>query len=306
MGRIALLIVLLALTGCGGSSGAKPVSAEAQGFPGEVVQADGHKVYFDCRGTGSPTAVFLNGHAEESSNWGNLFEQTAHLTRTCEYDRFGIGLTGTYGTIGSKVRDAHDHVRELEQVLKNGDIRKPYVLVGHSWGGALAVLYAGTHDDVAGVVLVDGVAPDSDSVIHAALPPKRAGESQAITELRNEAPTKPLDDPENLDWPKSMAEAGKVTSLGDTPLIVISAGQRFTGDLHFLDPVWSRLQSKQARLSSDSMHVLAPGSSHFVQLDAPEVVLAATRAVVDAVRNDRHLAPCAAIFGQLADARCVG
>ena len=80
-----------------------------------------------------------------------------------------------------------------------------------------------------------------------------------------------------------------------------------TGDLHFLDPVVVRLQSKkQARLSSDSVHVLAPKSSHFVQVDAPDVVLASTRAVVDAVRNDRHLAPCAATFGRLADARCLG
>lgn len=301
------MIALLIVVGCG-EHRPKPVSAEAQGFPGEVVEADGHRVYFECRGSGSPTVVFLNGHPEESSNWGNLFDQTARLTRACEYDRFGLGLTATYGAIDSKMRDAHDHVRELEQVLKNGDIRKPYVLVGHSWGGALAVLYAGTHDDVEGVVLVDGSVPGQDAATRAALPPKRSGESPAMTEIRNEvsAEAKPIADPENLDWPKSLAEAGTVTSLGDTPLIVISAGHRFTGDLHFLDSLESRLQSKQARLSTDSVHVLAPKSSHFVQLDAPDVVLASTRAVVDAVRNDRHLAPCAATFGRLADARCPG
>ena len=154
-----------------------------------------------------------------------------------------------------------------------------------------------------GVVLDDGAVPLS--VIDAALPPKRAGEPQAITEIRN-GQTPPLQDPEDFDYTKSMAEAGKVTSLGDTPLITISAGQRFTGALRFLDPVILRWQSKQARLTSDNVHVLAPKSSHFVQLDAPDVVLAATRAVVDAVRNDRHLAPCAAIFGRLADARCLG
>jgi pimeloyl-ACP methyl ester carboxylesterase len=305
MRLIVLMIALLGLVGCG-EHRPKPV-ADAKGNSGEVVEADGHQVYFECRGTGSPTVVFLNGNPEASYKWGNLFDQTARLTRACEYDRFGLGLTAAYGPIDSKVRDAHDHVRELEQVLKNGDIHKPYVLVGHSWGGALAVLYAGTHDDVEGVVLVDGSVPGLDAVVHAALPPKRTGESQAITEIRNEVPAKPLDDPEHLDWPKALAEAGTVTSLGDTPLIVISAGHRFTGDLHFLDPVVVRLQSKkQARLSSDSVHVLAPKSSHFVQLDAPDVVLASTRAVVDAVRNHRHLAPCAATFGRLADARCLG
>lgn len=304
---MALLIVLLALTGCGGGSGPKPVSAKAQGFPGEVVEADGHQVYFDCEGSGSPTVVFLNGHPEDSSNWGDLLQQTAQVTRSCQYDRDGLGLTATYGAIGSKVRDAHDQVRELEQLLKYGGIKKPYVFVGHSWGGPLAVLYAGTHgDDVKGVVLVDGTVPGQDAAVHAALPPKRAGEPPLITEIRNEVPTKPLDDPEDMDWTKSLAEAGKVTSLGDTPLIVITAGHNFFGDLSFLAPVVLRLQSKEARLSSDSVHVLAPKSSHFVQLDAPDVVLAAMRAVVDSVRNHRHLAHCAAIFGRLVDARCLG
>src|SRR3954451_7244358 len=160
MRLIALVFVLLTHTGCGGGNGPKPVSAKEQGFPGEVVEADGHKVYFDCRGTGSPTVVFLNGLDEESSNWGNLLEQSADVTRSCAYDRAGLGLTATYGTVGSKVRDAHDEVLELEQLLKNGGIRKPYVFVGHSWGGSLALLYAGTHGgDVKGIVLDDGAVP---------------------------------------------------------------------------------------------------------------------------------------------------
>lgn len=216
-----------------------------------------------------------------------------------------MGLTATYGIIGSRVRDGRDQARELEQVLKNGRIPKPYVLVGHSWGGSLAVLYAGTHDDVKGIVLVDAAVPGQERVIRAALPPKRTGEPQAITEWRNAPPAKPVGDPENLNWPKSLAEAGNVTSLGDRPEIVVSAGRNFTGDVRFLSPVWVRLQSKLARLSSNSVHVLAPRSSHFVQLDAPDVVLAAARAVVDAVRNARPLAPCAAIFAHIADAKCL-
>ncbi len=302
--RLGLLFVVLALAGCGHQL-PKPVSAKPQGFPGYVVEADGHKVYFECRGSGSPTVVLLNGHPEEASNWGDYFDTSARLTRTCEYDRFGMGLTATYGIIGSRVRDGRDQARELEHVLKNGRIPKPYVLVGHSWGGSLAVLYAGTHDDVKGIVLVDAAVPSQERVIRAALPPKRPGEPQAITEWRNPPPATPVGDPENLNWPKSLAEAGNVTSLGDRPEIVVSAGRNFTGDVRFLSPVWVRLQSKLARLSSNSVHVLAPRSSHFVQLDAPDVVLAAARAVVDAVRNARPLAPCAAIFAHLADAKCL-
>ena len=54
-----IVIATLAVAGCGGQTHPKPTKAE--GLPGSVVVADGHKVYFDCEGKGSPTVVFLNG-----------------------------------------------------------------------------------------------------------------------------------------------------------------------------------------------------------------------------------------------------
>jgi pimeloyl-ACP methyl ester carboxylesterase len=137
--------------GCGGNR-PRPVSSEKQGLPGEVVEADGHEVHFDCRGTGSPTVVFLNGHPEEAYAWDAVFDKSSRLTRSCKYDRYGMGLTAVYGRMAPKARDARDQERELDQLLTNGRIPKPYVFVGHSWGGALGRLYAGTHDDVKGIV----------------------------------------------------------------------------------------------------------------------------------------------------------
>ena len=302
---ITILLAALTLVGCGANR-PKPVSASKQGLPGEIVEADGHEVHFECRGTGSPTVVFLNGHPEEAYNWDAVFDKSSRLTRSCEYDRYGMGLTAVFGRIAPKARDARDQERELDQLLNNGEIPKPYVFVGHSWGGALGRLYAGAHDDVKGIVFVDSVTPGQEAALSAAVPPKRAGESPLITQRRDYRDPKPLDDPENLDWGKSLEEAGQVSSLGDRPDIVITAGKTWFGDLNFETPVWMRLQNKLAALSSDSVHVLAPRSSHFVQMDAPDVLLASIRAVVNAVRDNRRLAPCAAIFGHVADARCLG
>jgi pimeloyl-ACP methyl ester carboxylesterase len=300
---VALLIAALALVGCGGASRPKAVKAEA--LPGYVVETDGHKVYFDCEGTGSPTVVFLSGWGEDSSSWGSVFDGSSHMTRSCEYDRYGLGLTSVYSALPRKARDAHDQVREFEQLLRNAAIAKPYVLVGHSWGGALARLYAGTHDDVKAVVFVDSSSPGQDTALAAAVPPKRADEPELFTELRNAHASDPLHNPENLDWAKSLAEVGEVTSLGNRPEIVITAGNTFAGIADVLFPVWSRLQNKLAGLSSRSVHVLAPTSTHFVQTDAPEVVLASVRAAVNAVRDDGHLASCAAIFRHVADGKCL-
>lgn len=302
-GVLLVVSAVLVLVGCGGDS--RPKAVKAESLPGYVVEADGHKVYFDCEGKGSPTVVFVSGWGGDSSNWVSVFDRTSHLTRSCAYDRYGTGLTSAYGTLPQKPRDAHDQVRELEHLLENADIAKPYVLVGHSWGGALARLYAGTHDDVKGVVFVDSAAPGQDSALVAALPPKRAAEPQLFSEVRHMLRAKPLENPEYLDWGKSLDEVGEVTSLGDRPEIVITAGSTFGGDEGVLLPVWARLQNKLAGLSSQSVHVLAPASSHFVQADAPDVVQAAVRAVVKAVRDDEHLASCETIFRGVAAAKCL-
>lgn len=296
-------LALAALAGCGEDK-PKPVKAESR--PGSVVEADGHKVYFECTGKGSPTVVFLNGWGEDSSSWLSVESESANLTRSCIYDRYGVGTTNEYGALPAKARDANDQVDELEQLLDNANIAKPYVLVGHSWGGALARLYAGKHDEVEGVVFVDSSAPGQDTALVAALPPKRADEPGLFSELRDALSTKPVDSPEHLDWSKSLDEVGEVSSLGDRPEIVITAGSTFAGDEAVLLPVWNWLQNEIAGLSSQSVHVRAPGAAHFVQLDAPEVVQAAIRAVVNAVRNDGQVASCREIFGGVSGAICVG
>jgi pimeloyl-ACP methyl ester carboxylesterase len=272
--------------------------------PGSVVVADGHKVYFDCEGKGSPTVVFLNGWGDDSSTWISVFDPTSRLTRSCVYDRAGTGQTVTYGPLPRRARDAHDQVRELEQLLRNGDIKTPYVLVGHSWGGALARFYAGTHDDVKAVVLVDASSPGQDAAIKAALPPEKTGEPPLLQELRR-PPGAALTAPEYLAWHKSLTEVGDVTSLGDRPLIVITAGNTFLGFKDVMFPVWLKLQNQQASLSTRSVHVLAPTSGHYVQTEAPELVVAAIRAAVRATRNGGRLASCGEIFRNVANRRCL-
>jgi len=306
MRRAALLLATAALVSCGGSD-AGPKLTKVASFPGSLVEADGHQVYFDCQGTGSPTVVFLSGWGSESADWLNIFDHVKQRTRTCEYDRGEVGVTAAYGSaLPRKGRDAHDQVHELEQLIDNADIPKPYVLVGHSWGGALARLYAGTHDDVKAVVFVDSASPGQDAAIQAALPPKRADEPALLTQLRHPAAADPVLNPEYLDWRKSLQEVATVEDLGDLPVVVLTAGNDFGEGTRYLLPVWLRLQDRIARLSTRSIHVLAPTSSHFVQLDEPDVTTAAVDAAVEAARDDGKLASCAAIFAHVRGGHCVG
>ena len=85
--------------------------------------------------------------------------------------------------------------------------------------------------------------------------------------------------------------AARTGSLGDLPVTVVTAsGPTWWPDLPpNLDPVafremWLRLQSQLTTLSTESRQVFADHSSHFVNFDQPEVIVAAVRQMIDRVR----------------------
>ena len=114
----------------------------------------------DCTGTGTPTVVMLHGIIWESGFGGDSVAwdatREALPTRTCAYDRRNVGLSEQVPGTSS----ATDAVEDLHGVLEAAGVEPPYVLAGHSFGGLLSLLYAGTYpDEVAGIVLVDATLP---------------------------------------------------------------------------------------------------------------------------------------------------
>lgn len=82
----------------------------------------------------------------------NQLEKTNPHMQVISYDRAGAG----WSEKGSTPSTLDGAVSNLEQLLKNGEIKPPYIIVGHSYGGFIAQLYALRHpEDVKGIVLVD-------------------------------------------------------------------------------------------------------------------------------------------------------
>ena len=193
----------------------------------------------------------------------------------------------------------------------------PYVLVGHSYGGMLVHLYAATYPgDVAGLVLLDSAHPDQISRLLATLPPRRNGEPHALSDLRKGLhlqATAP--NPEGVDLTESSNQARAAGPIGNKPLIVVTAGEDFDptglpglpGIVRRARRAWLRMQDDLARLSPDSVHVIAAYSPHFVMsaLGQPELVTRAVDAVVLAARAHSQLPRCRALFAPPA-ANCVG
>jgi pimeloyl-ACP methyl ester carboxylesterase len=297
--RGLLLVALpLLLAGCGKHTTPQRVDTRHHTAPaivdgGRLVDVGGHRLYLTCAGSGSPTVVLEAGFGGSSADWRDTQRDLARTTRTCAYDRAGLG-----SSVGrSGVHDASDEIRDLQQLLFSARIPPPYVLAGHAYGGLLTRLYARAHPrDVAGLVLVDAVGRDA-TARQLAIWPK-----SVEPDARKKAAEPVVND---VDVRASEALDARVRSLGDLPLVVIEAGrheQIFGPDKTPLwraeARLWSRMQAELARLSSDHVHVLARRSDHFVQrIDGqPRVVADALRAVVRAAREKTRLPPCAALF----------
>ena len=120
--------------------------------PGAMVWVDGHKLNLVCEGTGTPTVVMEMGSGEPAILFRPVQDQIARLTRTCSYDRPGIG----WSEANPELRTIRDRAAELYILLKSSELPGPYVLVAHSYGGLIVRAFFREHPtDVGGLVLID-------------------------------------------------------------------------------------------------------------------------------------------------------
>jgi pimeloyl-ACP methyl ester carboxylesterase len=100
--------------------------------------------------------VFDAALGASSLSWSLVQPQVAGFARACVYDRAGFG----WSEAGPMPRTAGRSADELHRLLHRADVPPPYVVVGHSFGGLVARLFAARHPrDVVGLVLVEPAIP---------------------------------------------------------------------------------------------------------------------------------------------------
>jgi pimeloyl-ACP methyl ester carboxylesterase len=187
--------------------------------------------------------VLEAGLGGDTFNWQDVQRRLGQTTRTCAYDRAGNGLSA-----------AGDDVDDLGRLLDHAHIAPPYVLVGHSYRGLLVRLFAHVHPDAtAGVVLVDAMGRDQTRRVLAIWP-------RSLAKVLRREQARPVRG--GVDLAAGEALAARVSSLGDTPLAVVTGGHQQWE--HVSPPLtralrrqWAVMQDELAALSSDHLHVVA-------------------------------------------------
>jgi haloalkane dehalogenase len=126
-------------------------------LPKNTCQVDGKVMAYVELGEGSPT-VFLHGNPASSYIWRNIMPMVAPYGRCIAPDLIGMGdsekLEGDdpmrYGSL--------QHRHFVEGLLEKLGVTEDVVLVGHDWGGALAMDWARRHAEaVRGIVYFETI-----------------------------------------------------------------------------------------------------------------------------------------------------
>ena len=144
----------------GGVAGTTPLASQTADIgppPGELVDIGGRSLHVICSGSGTPTVLIEAGASAFAIDFSLVQPGIARATRVCAYDRAGMGWSSPRGDLETPARI----VADLDAMLKAMGEKRPFVLVGASFGAIYARLYQLDHPaDVAGLVLVDPATED--------------------------------------------------------------------------------------------------------------------------------------------------
>ena len=322
LARGTLALIALALAGAMWHRAATEADRRRYPPPGRLVDIGGRRLHIQTQGEGSPTVVISAAGAAAPLDWTNVLPAVAEFANVCVYDRAGSGWSDPDGGPRTSRHIGKELRRLLETAGIPGPYVLVGHSIG---GIHMRTYTGMFPDDVVGLVLVDSSHEEQVERLPAANPTSLEGQIRILKIVSAIAPFGGVrllgalglaaqilnfeflqpELRENaraiLYWsnlgdlaselgaiPETMKQAREAARpLGDMPLAVLTAGSADNPAFQRegVREVWLELQDELAALSTNSKHVVAEKSTHYIHEDEPEIVIDAIRWVVEEVRR---------------------
>jgi pimeloyl-ACP methyl ester carboxylesterase len=233
-----------------------------------------HELALRCDGGPGPTVVFEAAVGGDHSLWP-IAERIKGKALACVYDRAGQGDSST----PDRPMTAETDVADLHTLLATAGIPRPIIVVGHSYGAQVAWVEVAEHpDEVAGVLLIDATPPSGSNLLESVLNDQQRKQfHDAFVGLRN------------VDFLTSLDQARTHYAVQPTAYVTIITAS------HSMRP-WCDVKLPCQAMEKEALATAAefvadhPGTraviaktSHFVQVDDPDLVVREILRLVDLV-----------------------
>lgn len=257
--RSALALSALLMTACGGSK-----------VPAFLATFNGHQVEVATAGQGGgATVVFEAGLGDDWTPWDDVAAEVSKHARVFAYSRPGYGASDPTAT----PRDPKHIVEELRALLESQGFKPPYVLVGHSMGGAYMELFAKSHpEEVVGAVLVDPRHRDFLATCEAAHL-DQCGIPEATLQEQQ-----PAQIAEYHAFTLASEQIEAAGPFGQYPVRVLTATSHPVSPAR--EALWETMLASLAAESTRGEQIIVSGASHYIQLDHPEMVVSTILSVL--------------------------
>lgn len=301
--RLLLLgTVLLNLSGSGSSS--FPSSLPGPGSPQEMaripdistpkkeslVDVGGRKLHGCVYGNDSPTVVLVSGLDAPQVYWNPVVPDLASMTTVVTYDRAGVGKSELGGLPAHGTQSAID----LRALLGQLAVPKPYILVGHSYGGNVVRLFASMFpEDMGGLLLEDTQHEDVLDELRKSLTGKDLEAFEQLMASRFLTPENPTTETDYREMTRGQLRQSR--PLRRIPFVVLTAagrakamGPMFSAEaLERMAAADLALNHELAALIPGGELIIVEGTGHNIHVDMPEALTAPLAEMIKKVRAKR-------------------